>query len=99
MSPPLTTGGEGHFGAADSVLDKWAPRRAVSAPDISAPDISAPDISAPDIRKNFEILLKFSDFMNSYDCIGKITSESIKIQPVFPQTFFPKLISKTFFFL
>ena len=25
----------------------------------------------------------FSDFINSYDCIGKITSNSIRLQPVF----------------
>ena len=30
-----------------------------------------------------EILPKFSDFLNSDDCIGKITSKSITLQPVF----------------
>ena len=32
-----------------------------------------------------EILAKFSDFIKSYkkDCIGKITSKSIRLQPVF----------------
>ena len=31
----------------------------------------------------FDILPKFSDFVNSNDSIGKITSKSIRIQPVF----------------
>ena len=30
----------------------------------------------------FEIITEFSDIVNSEDCIGKKTSESIKLQPV-----------------
>ena len=30
----------------------------------------------------FEILPKFRDFLNFDDCIGKITSKSIRLQPV-----------------
>ena len=33
----------------------------------------------------YEILPKFSDFINSDDCIGKITSKSMRLQPVFIQ--------------
>ena len=33
----------------------------------------------------FEILPKFSDFVNSDDWIGKITSKSIKLYPDFNQ--------------
>ena len=31
----------------------------------------------------FKMLPKFSDFVNSGYCIGKITSKSIRLQPVF----------------
>ena len=30
----------------------------------------------------FKLVLKFSDFINSDDCIGKITSKSIRLYPV-----------------
>ena len=33
-----------------------------------------------------EILPKFCDFVNSDDCIGKITSKSIRLKPVCIQT-------------
>ena len=29
----------------------------------------------------FELLSKFSDIINSDDCIGKITSKSVRLQP------------------
>ena len=31
----------------------------------------------------FELLLKFSDFVNFDNCIGKITSKYLKLNPVF----------------
>jgi len=34
-------------------------------------------ISVKNLRFFFELLAKFSDFVNSDDCIGKITSKSI----------------------
>ena len=33
----------------------------------------------------FEIFPKFCDFVNSDDCIEKITSKAIRLQPVFIQ--------------
>ena len=33
----------------------------------------------------FEILPNFNDFVNSDDCIGKITSKSIRLKSVFIQ--------------
>ena len=36
----------------------------------------------------FILLPKFADLMNSDNCIGKITLKSIRIYPVFIQTFF-----------
>ena len=33
----------------------------------------------------FQILPKFTDFVNSNECIGRITSKSMRLQPVFIQ--------------
>ena len=45
----------------------------------------------------FDILPKFSDFVNFDYCIGKITSESIRLQPVFVQKRLK--VSKKLFFV
>ena len=37
------------------------------------------------LQSFFAVFQKFCDFRNSYDCIGKITSKSIKLFPVFIQ--------------
>ena len=45
-----------------------------------------------------EIPSKFSDFVNFNDCIGKIISKSIRLEPVFIQKKILKLIKIRFFF-
>ena len=42
------------------------------------------------------ILPKFSDFVNSDDCMGKITSKSIRLQRVFSQKGFKVKIKQIF---
>ena len=42
----------------------------------------------------FKLLPKFDDFINSDDCIGKMTSKPIRNFPVFNKNFFLNLIIK-----
>ena len=42
----------------------------------------------------FELLLKFSDFVNSDHCIGKITLNSIRLRPLFIPKKYIKLKKK-----
>ena len=46
-----------------------------------------------------EILPKFKGFVNSDDCIGKITPKSIRLQPVFIYFFKLKLIKTDVFLM
>ena len=45
----------------------------------------------------FELLQKFNDFVNSDDCIGKITSKSISLYPIFIKKKDLKSIKNRFF--
>ena len=45
----------------------------------------------------FKLLSKLSDFINSDDWIGKITSKSVRLEPVFIRKKISKLIKKQIF--
>ena len=49
------------------------------------------------IVRFFEMLLKFSDLINPDNCIAKIISKSIRLQPVFIKKKFEVNIEQIFF--